>query len=255
MTSKELERRADNGVCHLILARSHRRNALGAELVAALVRELESLEADANVGAIVLEGSAPGFCAGSDLKELAEMDLPAICAHETRSAALARRIASIEKPVVAAVEGFAIGGGFMLAAACDVVVTAENVCWQLPEVSLGWIPPWGLELLAARVTPVCARRLAFGVDAIDGREAYRLGIADLLVADGESATAAQEAARKLAALPQASVASTKRFFGRFIVGTEASDMEANQLFADDCRHGIARETLQRLSSERGTRTR
>ncbi len=249
MASNELEGRTLGSVRRLIFQRSPRRNALGSELVAALARELESAAEDASIGAIVLEGSAPGFSAGSDLKELAEMDLPAICAHESRSATLARRIALFEKPVVAAVEGFAIGGGFMLAAACDVVVTAENVRWQLPEVALGWIPPWGLALLAARITLVRARRLALSVDPIDGNEAYRLGIADVVVRPGAAATVAQESAQKLAALPRPAVASTKRFFGGFLTEMEASDTEANRLFADDCRHDAGRESLARMRSE------
>ena len=193
----DFESIAVGDVRRLVLSRTNRRNALGSATVAGLIDELGVLDDDPTVGAIVLEGSPPGFCAGSDLKEIAAMDLAAMCRHETESATLTRRIVQIAKPVVAAVEGFAMGGGFMLAIACDIVVSATDARWALPEVSLGWVPPWGLELLAAR-------RFAYGFESFDGEEAYRLGIADYTARSGEAGAVARDIAQKLAALPATS---------------------------------------------------
>jgi enoyl-CoA hydratase/carnithine racemase len=158
----------------------------------------------------------------------------------------------MDKPVVAGIEGFALGGGFLLALSCDVVVTAPSTRWHLPEVSIGWIPPWGLQALVARVGPVAARRLAWGGDSFDGQEAFRLGVADHLSGPDESARdAALRVARKLAALPAPAVASTKQFFAPLVSGAgESSDALANRLFLADCRHPDAKATLNRFGVRR-----
>lgn len=235
-------------VALLTIDRPRRRNAIGHELVAALERELARLDADPGTHAVVLTGTAPGFCAGSDLKELAETDLAGMRAHEARTAALARSIALLDTPVVAAVEGFALGGGFVLAVSCDVVVTAPEARWHLPEVTIGWIPPWGLQAVTARVGPVAARRLTWGAEPFDGREAFRTGLADHVAEAGRSPLeAALDQARRLAALPPAAVASTKQFFAPAVGGgAEAADAWANRLFAADCGHPVARATLSRF---------
>ena len=237
-----------DGVVILTIDRPSRRNAIGAQLVERLFEEFDRADRDPATRAMVLAGTPPGFCAGSDLKELAGTDLDGMRTHEARTAALARSIALLDKPVVAGAEGFALGGGFVLAISCDVVVTTPTTRWHLPEVSIGWIPPWGLQALVARVGPVAARRLAWGAETFDGREAYRLGLADYLAAQGESARdAALRLARQLAALPAPAVASTKQFFAPLACGQgESLDAWANRLFLRDCGHPAAKATLSRF---------
>ncbi len=244
----ELDVKQVEAVAVLTLDRPKRRNAIGAEVISDLAQVLARLDADASVHAIVLTGTAPGFCAGSDLKELAGTDLAGMMAHEAHTAAVARSIALMSTPVVAAVDGFALGGGFVLAISCDVVVSSAAARWHLPEVTIGWIPPWGLQTVVARVGPVAARRLTWGAEAFDGREAHRLGIADYLVAEGESVLeAALSHAGRLAALPPPAVASTKQFFAPMAAGAgEAADAWANRLFAGDCAHPVAKATLARF---------
>jgi enoyl-CoA hydratase/carnithine racemase len=246
VTDLKVEQR--EGVAVLTIDRPRRRNAIGVGLVEDLTRELARLDRDASTRAIVLTGVAPGFCAGSDLKELADTDLAGMRAHEAHTAALARSIAFLDTPVVAAVDGFALGGGFVLAISCDVVVTAAEARWHLPEVTIGWIPPWGLQAVIARVGPVAARRLTWGAAPFDGREAHRLGVADALAGPGESVLdAALREAEGLAALPPPAVASTKQFYAPLVAGTaEASDAWANRLFAGDCGHPVAQATLRRF---------
>jgi enoyl-CoA hydratase/carnithine racemase len=232
----------------LTIDRQARRNALGQQLIEELSAELERADRDPATRVVILTGTAPGFCAGSDLKELAGMDLANMGAHEARTAALARSIAQMNKPVVCGVEGFALGGGFVLAVSCDVVVSQSSARWHLPEVAIGWIPPWGIQALVARVGPVTARRLVWGADPLDGREAYRLGIADYLTEPGESARdAALRVGTRLAALPAQAVASTKQFFAPLVSGHgESLDAWANRLFLADCGHPAAKATLNRF---------
>lgn len=235
-------------VAILTINRPRRRNAIGAALVERLLLEFARFGRDPDTHVIVLTGTAPGFCAGSDLKELSDTDLAGMCAHEAHTAALARSIALLDKPVVAAVDGFALGGGFVLAISCDVVITAPTARWHLPEVTIGWIPPWGLQALVARVGPVVARRLTWGAEAFDGVEAHRLGIADYVNAPGEAVLdTALARARQLATLPPPAVASTKQFFAPLVASAgETSDTWANRLFAADCGHPVAKATLRRF---------
>src|SRR5579863_8000377 len=219
----------------LTINRPARRNALGQQLIEELVSGLDRADRDPATRVIILTGSAPGFCAGSDLKELAGMDLAEMGAHEAHTATLARSIALMNKPVVAGVEGFALGGGFVLAVSCDVVVSDPSARWHLPEVQIGWIPPWGIQALIGRVGPVAARRLVWGADPFDGREAHRLGVADYLAEPGEPMRdAALRVATRLAALPAQAVASTKQFFASLVSGQgESMDAWANRLFLAD----------------------
>jgi enoyl-CoA hydratase/carnithine racemase len=149
---------------------------------------------------------------------------------------------------VAGVEGFALGGGFVLAVSCDIVVSEPSARWHLPEVAIGWIPPWGIQAIVARVGPVTARRLVWGADPFDGREAHRLGIADYLAEPGETArSAALRVATGLATLPAQAVASTKQFFAPLVSGHgESLDAWANRLFLADCGHSAAKATLNRF---------
>jgi enoyl-CoA hydratase/carnithine racemase len=234
-------------VCLLTINRPNRRNAIGHELVVQFREQLARLDADPNVRVIVIAGKAPGFCAGSDLKELSSVDLAGMCSHEAETARLCRSFAFLQKPVIAAVDGFALGGGFVLAISCDIVVSSPGANWGLPEVSIGWIPPWGLQALVVRVGPSQARRLTWGEENFDGREAHRLGIADFLSPEGASAeSAALERARKLARLPLPAVSATKRFFASIAAGqAEPMDALANAMFAENCAHTVARQTLQK----------
>ncbi|MGB3290235.1 MAG: enoyl-CoA hydratase/isomerase family protein, partial [Burkholderiaceae bacterium] len=138
-------RSAEGAVAVLTIDRPNRRNALSEETVLTLKRHLKEIEADPSIRATILTGSAPGFCAGSDLKELGNMDLAGMCEHEADTGLFCRSISQMRKPVIAAVEGFALGGGFVLASSCDLIVSSASCRWHLPEVQIGWIPPWGLE--------------------------------------------------------------------------------------------------------------
>ena len=233
----------------LSISRPQRRNAMDRDLVAALVRALRTFDANPTVAAIVLTGEAPGFCAGSDLKFISRLSLEEMCRFEAETGDMARLIGFVRKPVIAAVEGFALGGGFILAASCDLVVSSDAARWHLPEVPIGWLTPWGLGALVSRVGAVTARKLCFASEAFDGREARRLGLVDHLAETGHARETALALAERLAGLPTVAVSATKRFFAPGISGlSEILDVEANEVFAGTCRHPIARETLERFGN-------
>lgn len=242
-----IDRRLQGAVAVLTVNRPNRRNALSEETVLELKRHLDETESDPAIRATIITGSAPGFCAGSDLKELATMDLRGMCRHEADTARFCRSISQLKKPVIAAVEGFALGGGFVFAASCDVIVSSRGCRWHLPEVQIGWIPPWGLETLVARLGPVAARRLTWGSEPLDGAEAHRIGLADFLCDDGAALDTALELAQRLAALPDVAVAAVKEYFAPHAgANGETGDVIANRMFEDNCKHPVAIATLQKF---------
>ncbi|HST49784.1 enoyl-CoA hydratase/isomerase family protein [Jatrophihabitans sp.] len=234
------------GTAVLQLNRPAVRNALNAALVDRLAAVLAELDDDPDVRAVVLTGSPPGFCAGSDLTELAGLPVAERTRHEARAGYLARRLQQLSIPVLAAVEGFALGGGFLLATSCDIVVSAGQARWQLPEVGLGWVPPWGLQSLLARVGPATARRLAWGEQALSGQQLHRLGAVDEISEPGGALQRAVDLAARLAALPPHAVASTKRAFAD-AGSAEGLDARTVEMFGLDCSSTTAQLSFARFA--------
>jgi enoyl-CoA hydratase/carnithine racemase len=219
------------------------------DLVATLIAASEQAGYDSTVDAILLTGSDPGFCAGSDLAELARMDSAGRRRFEAESGRLARMFGALPKPIVAAVKGFAIGGGLTLATSCDIVVTEAIARWNLPEVPIGLFPAWGLASVTNRVGLPMARRLAWGIETLSGAEAVRLGLADHL-AEGDVLDYALLLARKLAELPAAQAAAVKTYFQANPSG-EAADLLANRLFMSMCETNAATLTFGKFAKRGG----
>lgn len=240
-----------DGYAVVTMNKPERRNALGTDSMAALLDALTMLARDPSCRAVVLTGAAPAFCAGSDLKELGGLSIDDMRDHEAETARIARQIGLLPIPVIAAVEGYALGGGFILATSCDVVVSAKSAKWNMPEVRNGWIPPWGLHTLLARTGAATARLITWGVLEVDGDEALRLGVADVVADDGGALETGCHIAASLAALPANAVASTKRYFESAALGdAERQDAEASRLFGQDCNGDDARAVLAKFTVTR-----
>lgn len=236
------------GVLRLTLNRPERRNAMSMGLVTALEDALRRAESDGDARAIVLDGAGGGFCAGSDLSGLGTMDDGARRDFEAASGRLARALLIHPLPVVAAVAGFAIGGGLTLAAACDIVVTTAAAKWSLPEVPIGLFPAWGLQPVIDRIGIPAARRLSWGIDTHDGTAAQALGLADVL-ADDPLAEAVAVATR-LAALPAGPSRAVKTYFADEALHA-AGDARANRHFMDATRTPEGRATLAKFAAKAG----
>jgi len=194
------------------LNRPEARNALSAELVDRLLEAAAAAAADRNCRVVVLDAAGTVFCAGSDVAALASLSAPDAVAHESRWPLLRDAFASVDAPIVASVRGAAVGGGLMLLLFTDVRVCEARTFFALPEVSLGWLPPGGLEELIAEVGIARARRLVLLGKRWRAADALAAGIVDEVAAAGELETRVAEAARYLTSLPQASAASAKRYF-------------------------------------------
>ncbi|MBM3480430.1 MAG: enoyl-CoA hydratase [Alphaproteobacteria bacterium] len=195
-------------VAHLRLNRPEARNALNLALRERIAEEMLRANADPGIRAIIVGGDDKAFAAGADLRELQELD--AVGALARRAPELMRPVAESRKPVIAAVRGFAFGGGFELALACDILVAGEGARLALPEVKVGVMPGGGgTQRLSRVVGKQRAMLLALTGRAISGREAGEMGIASAVVADAEVEPAALSIACEIAALPPIGVQMIK----------------------------------------------
>ena len=232
----------------LVLSRENVRNALDLATTERLIQSIAGARDDPGVRAVLLRGEGAGFCAGSDVKEMAQASMTERLHIAERKAGLMRALAELDKPVVCAVHGFALGGGFMLAIGCDAVVTATDAIWRLPEVELGFFPPWGIEALVRRVGIARARWLVWGANRLSGSEAFRLGLAEVEVPADKGLEEARALATRLAELPVASAQATKRFF-REQVPVPGLDALAREVYQENCEAGSAQAAFARFTSK------
>jgi enoyl-CoA hydratase len=194
----------------LTLNRTEARNALDAVLRRDLIARLKEAESDAAVGAIVLTGAGSAFAAGADLKELLARSSDEQL-HFLQPPHIYSTIEALAKPVVAAINGHALGAGLELATACDVRVCADSAKLGQPEVNLGLIPGGGgTQRLAYLIGPGQAARLVLTGDAITADEAQRIGLVDLVVGKDQTLAKATELAAAMARHDPEALAAAKR---------------------------------------------
>lgn len=198
-----------DGVEVLTLNRPAQRNALDPALMRALSQALSEIERADQVRAVVLAASGgKAFCAGMDLKAFAGVDgALEMAGTETFQAFVAGRF---PKPVVAAVQGAAVAGGFELVLACDLVVASTQARFGLPEVRHGLFPAGTGVLLPARIPLAIALELGLTGEAIDAARAAQLGLVNRLVAPAEVEAVAQALAQTVAANSPLGTAATLR---------------------------------------------
>jgi enoyl-CoA hydratase/carnithine racemase len=199
----------DRGVAILRLDRPPM-NALSAELLDDLERAVDDVADDPAVAAVVLYGGEKVFAAGADIKEFAAQTHSSMLRHGERISLVCAAVARIPKPVIAAVTGYALGGGCELAMCADFRVSAENARWGQPEILLGIIPgAGGTQRLPRLVGPARAKELIYTGRFVDADEALRIGLVDRVVPAGEVLATAREMAAQYTALPPLALAAAK----------------------------------------------
>src|SRR5271170_2767019 len=190
-----VERRGAVGI--VTLSRPQALNALNAALVAELAAAIEDLEHDDAIGAIVLTGSDKAFAAGADVKEMAAKTYPETYLEDFITTGW-ERVAQCRKPVVAAVAGFALGGGCEIAMMCDIVVAADTARFGQPEITLGTIPgAGGTQRLARFVGKAKAMDLCLTGRMMDASEAERAGLVSRIVPAADLVTEAVKIAERI----------------------------------------------------------
>ncbi|HUQ61176.1 crotonase/enoyl-CoA hydratase family protein [Lentzea sp.] len=190
----------------ITIDRPEARNAVNATVATALSAALDELEATPELRVGVLTGAGGSFSAGMDLKAALKGESPVV--GDRGLGGLTE--AELGKPLIAAVEGFALGGGFELALACDLVVAADDAKFGLPEVKRGLIAAaGGVVRLPRRIPHHLAMELLLTGEPIDGRRAGELGLANRVVPNGETAAVALQLAEQIALNAPLALAAVK----------------------------------------------
>jgi enoyl-CoA hydratase len=188
-------------------------NALSTALIDELARAMEAFDADAKVGAIVIAGSAKAFAAGADVKEMASADFP-----DTYLADLfggVDRVAAIRKPTIAAVAGFALGGGCELALACDIVLAGTSAKFGQPEITLGIMPGLGgSQRLVRAIGKAKAMELCLSGRTMEATEAEQCGLVARVVPDSELMEEALKLGTRIASFSRPAVLMIKESVNR-----------------------------------------
>ena len=196
-----------DGVATLTLNNPEERNTMTAPMVAEIVAAMDRIESDSAVGALVVTGTAPAFCAGANLGNLAEADGESLGVIYEGFL----RIARSPLPTIAAVNGAAVGAGMNLALGCDVRIAAKRAKFDTRFLQLGIHPGGGHTWMLRRIVgpQVTAAAVLFG-EVLDGAEAQRVGLAYCCVEDADLLAVAHEMAARAASAPRELVIETKK---------------------------------------------
>jgi len=224
----------------LAIDRPRAANALDAATQEALLAALGCAADDDGIGAVVLAATGEKvFCAGADLKEFSGI-AAARAALKRRELLLRTLLALLDfpKPLVAAVQGAAIGAGAMLALACDEIVLSEDAWLSFPEIGLGLPSPMGAAMLAQRAPRQIVWRLIQRGERLDARQALQAGLADELATQGDVAQCCQSRASRSAAVNPHAHAANKRWINRvlrrdLVCAAQAATAAQAQAAADD----------------------
>jgi enoyl-CoA hydratase len=197
----------------ITLNRPHALNALNAQLIGDLNRALDDCEADAGIGAVVVTGSEKAFAAGADIKEMKDKSFVDVTMNDF--IAPWERITRFRKPVIAAVSGYALGGGCELAMMCDFIIAADTARFGQPEIQLGIIPgSGGTQRLAHFVGKSKAMDLCLTARMMDAAEAERCGLVSRVVPVADLLAEAMKAAEKIASMSLPAVMAAKEAVNR-----------------------------------------
>jgi enoyl-CoA hydratase len=193
--------RKNEGIGWVIMNRPDKLNALNRETIQELHEAFKEMDKDEEVKAVILTGSGEkAFVAGADIGELAELDLAGGMGYAAEGQKLTLFIENFRKPVIAAVNGYALGGGTEIALCCHIRIASENAKIGQPEVKLGLIPGFGgTQRLARLVGKGSAMELILSGKIIDAKEAQRIGLVNSVVPAGELSGTAEKLAKDIIA--------------------------------------------------------
>ncbi|NVB78987.1 MAG: enoyl-CoA hydratase/isomerase family protein [Kofleriaceae bacterium] len=204
--------RQDGPLAIVTVSREAALNALSSEVIRELTAAAGAIEAADDVRVVAVTGAgAKAFVAGADISEMVELAPDKAQMFSEQGGKLGTAIETSQKPWIAAVNGFALGGGCELALACDFIYAADNAKFGQPEVKLGVIPGFGgTQRLARRVGVAKAKELCMTGDTIDAAEALRIGLADAVFPAAELMAKVASLAGRIAANGPLAVAACKR---------------------------------------------
>jgi enoyl-CoA hydratase len=210
-----------DGIMTVTLNRPEAKNAANKAVAVGIAAAMDKLDSDDGIRVAILTGAGGTFCAGMDLKAFVSGEMPFV---EGRGFAGLTE-STPRKPLIAAVEGYALAGGLELAIACDLIVTAENAKFGIPEAKRGLAAAaGGLMRLPRQIPPRIAMELAVIGDFITAQRAYELGLVNQIVPAGSALDAAKAMATRVAANGPLAIAVSKK------VILESADWSADEMW-------------------------
>lgn len=217
MEYKNLNLEVKENIGWLKMSRPEALNALNTETLNELNIAIESLYEDDSVNVIVITGEGKAFVAGADIAEMKDMDALQARKFSRTGQSVFAKIENMEKPVIAAINGFALGGGCELAMACDIRIASEKAKFGQPEVGLGIIPGFAGTQRLARICGIGkAKELIFSGDMIDAAYAEKIGLVDKLVPPENLIEEVEKLAKKIAGNGPVAVRMAKNVINRGI---------------------------------------
>jgi len=208
---EQVELTVGGNVATIRLNRPDRHNALGSRTVDELAEALDAIEGSREARAVILTGAGEkAFCSGVDLKERAAMDADERWAHNRALNAFARRLARLQLPTIAALNGLAFGGGLEITLACDFRIAVEGATFSLPEVGIGIVPgAGGTQRLPRLIGPTRAKEMILTGRRIDAETALDMGLVSRVVAPDLLAEEARKLAEEISANSPLAIAYAK----------------------------------------------
>ncbi|MBC6459329.1 enoyl-CoA hydratase/isomerase family protein [Actinomadura sp. HBU206391] len=228
----------ENGVATIRLDRP-KMNAINAQMQGEIAEAALQVSADDDIRAAVIYGGEKVFAAGADIKEMAEMSYAVMSAHSRRLQGFTKALAAIPKPVIAAITGYALGGGLEVALAADFRVVGEGARLGQPEIQLGIIPgAGGTQRLARLVGPARAKDLVFSGRHVKADEALAMGLVDRVVPDADVYAEALKLAERYKNGPAMALSAAKQAIDSGLdvdldTGLEIERLQFSALFATE----------------------
>lgn len=219
-------------IATVTLNRPDKLNALNAELLEAIYQTITEIGTNNQTRCVIITGAGKSFVAGADIAEIQNMDSQAAAEFSQLGKRAFHAIEQFNCPVIAAVNGFALGGGCELALACDFMIASEKAKFGLPESKLGVTPGFGgMQRMAARIGTAQTRELVYTGKIINADEALRIGLVNQVLPMDQLLPTCQELAQQIAAVGPLAVAAAKQTLaGPGFVIDEQADQSDSQHF-------------------------
>ena len=258
MEFKNIDIKKEGKIAIVTISREKALNALNAETVTELKTFFHNHWRDDSILGVIITGAGKSFVAGADIKELADCDVISAVETSRLGLYLMHLIENFPHPVIAAVNGFALGGGCELAMACDIRIASEKAKFGQPEVNLGLIPGYGgTQRMARLVGRGKAKQLILSGDMIDAAEAYRIGLADEVYPPEELMDKVLELANKIASKAPVAVAKAKECINKGLdvdlsSGCDFEKISFGTIYGTtDCKEGLTAFMEKRKADFKG----
>lgn len=235
----------NEGICTIIFNQTSSMNALSKEVFRELLEVIAEIKENSDVQIVIFSGKGKAFVAGADISEMSKLDILGARDRIRMAHKCFHEIENLEIPTIAAVNGYALGGGCELALVCDIRIATEKSQFGQPEVGLGIIPCYGgTQRLPRLIGKGKAMELILTGDFIDGTEAYRIGLVQKLVKDDDLLEVSKDMARRIMkkgplAIKTAKQAINKGLFGDMSTSLAYEESAGSVLFGtEDQKEGM-----------------